>query len=68
MSEKAIIDSRGIPEPLTLEQFEAWEAKYKLERPEMYAARVENGDIERQRALCVGKKAEPKKEKEEKKK
>ncbi len=52
---KAELDSKSTPAPLTLEQFEAWEAKYKVERPEMYAARVANGDIERQRVLCGGK-------------
>lgn len=62
---KANIDAAVADKPLTLEQFEAWEAKYKVERPEMYIARVENGDIERQRLLCGGKPAKVE-EKEEK--
>jgi hypothetical protein len=57
---KAELDSRSANVPLTLEQFEAWEEQYKKDRPEMYAARVANGDIERQRVLCGGKpKADP---------
>lgn len=51
----AIIDARAAAVPLTLEQFEAWEEQYKKERPQMYAERVANGDIERQRVLCGGK-------------
>ncbi len=59
---KANLDASAGVTPLTLEQFEAWEEKYKVERPEMYKARVENGDIERQRLLCGGKAKEVKEE------
>ena len=60
---KGVLDASAGLQPLSLEQFEAWEEKYKLDRPEMYKARVENGDIERQRALCGGKAKEAKEEK-----
>mgnify|MGYP001571146349 CR=1 FL=1 len=60
---KGNLDASAGLQPLSLEAFEAWEEKYKKDLPEMYKARVENGDIERQRALCGGKpKAEAKEE------